>query len=377
MHIGMIVRGYPPERVGGAEHQAKKLAQKLAQDGHDVTVFAGSRENSVTDENVHLKIVKVKYRDIRLLRIFLTPLIAFLPRIKKRAARLDVLVCYQVTFAGVVGLWGKILFKIPLVTWLRAESEYTAFLGKYFFTPLLLKSSDLFVVQSEVIKDQVRRSHYYRLLFGRQRLAGIQVIPNGIDPVGAPAIPYRDRKGILYVGRLHRVKGIPYLVQAMQGLEEKLWIVGRGPEQDYLSRISGGINVEFLGELPQEELFRYMRRARCLVLPSLSEALPNVILEAMSAGLPVIATRVGGVPGVAIHGRTGFLVEPRNPAQIKTSLEILLRDPALGEAMSRASLQELEKYSWPAVLKKFEDAILNVGRGRGKWDGPAAPAGSD
>lgn len=356
----MIVSRFPPEGVGGAEYQAKKLAQHLSREGHRVTVFAGSKINASIAEGPNLHIVKVRYTDIRLLRIFLSPVMAFLPRIKKFSPRPEVLVCYQTVFAGVVGFCCKTLCKIPLVTWLRAESEYKSLLGKHCFTPLLLRSSDLFIVQSEGIKEQINRSWLYRLLFGRKRLAGIQVIPNGTDPVGVPAIPYRERKGILYVGRLHRVKGIEYLLQAIEGLEETLWVIGKGPDQDRLFRMSANTRVEFLGELPQEKLFEYMRKARLLVLPSLSEALPNVILEAMTAGLPVIATRVGGIPGIVIHGRTGFLVVPRNPGQIRHYVDILLGDQALGEVMSRACLQEVEKYSWPAVLKKFEGAILDV-----------------
>jgi len=377
MRIGVIVRGLPPERVGGAEHQAKKLAQKLSQKGHSVTIFAGSHKNGTADVNPQLRVITIKYLDVKILRTFLSPLLAFLPRVKENAARLDILVCYQVLFAGVVGLWCKLVYKIPLVVWLRAESDYREPLAKFLFTPLLFKCSDLFIVQSEGAKEQIMRSSFYRNTVGRNLLERIQVIPNGIDPVGALPVPYRQRKGILYVGRLHKVKGIEYLLQAVQGLEEELWIIGRGPDQERLARMSGNVQVRFLGELSQDELFKYMQKARCLVLPSLSEAFPNVILEAMSAGLPVVATRVGAVPELITPGLTGFLVEPRDPGQIRRSIDILFQDHSLGEVMSRACLQESEKYSWPAVLKKFEDAILKVRRGRGKWDGPAAPARPD
>lgn len=373
----MIVRGFPPERVGGAEHQAKKLAQKLSQKGHSVTIFAGSDKNGTEDIDPHLRVITIKYREVKILRTFLSPLQAFRPRIKENSAHLDILVCYQVLFAGVVGLWSKLVYKIPLVIWLRAESDYREPLAKFLFTPLLFRFSDLFVVQSEGAKAQIMRSSFYRNLVGRKLLDRIQVIPNGIDPVGTPPIPYRQRTGILYVGRLHKVKGIEYLLQAVQGMEEELWIIGRGPDQDRLSRMSGNARVRFLGELAQAELFKYMQKARCLVLPSLSEALPNVILEAMSAGLPVVATRVGAVPELITSGRTGFLVEPRHPEQIRRSLDILFQDHALAEAMSRASVQESEKYSWPVVLKIFEDAILKVRRDRRKWDGPASPARPD
>jgi glycosyltransferase involved in cell wall biosynthesis len=372
MNIGMIVRGYPPEKVGGAEYQAQKLAQKLSLDGYNVIVFAGSQGHCQTAENPHLTVLKVKYRDIKLGRIFLTPLIAFLPRIRAYASRLDILVCYQVVFAGVVGLLSKLIYKIPLVIWLRAESEYKSPLAGFFLTPLLLRFSDLSIVQSEEIKRQIISSTFYRCLLGRRRLAEIRIIPNGIDLKEAPAISYSERAGVLYAGRLHKVKGLQYLFEAMQGLNEKLWIVGKGPERDRLLQMAASINAEFLGELPQEEVFAYMRRARFLVLPSLSEALPNVILEAMSAGLPTIATRVGGVPDLVSHGRTGFLAKSGDSGQLREYMEVLLKDPDLGEAMSRACREEIKKYSWPAILKKFEDAILSVLRRRGRRNYPAS-----
>jgi glycosyltransferase involved in cell wall biosynthesis len=372
MNIGVIVRGYPPEKVGGAEYQAQKLAQKLSLDGNNVTVFAGSQIRRRTAESPRLTVLKVKYRDIRLGRIFLTPLIAFLPRIREYASQLDIIVCYQVVFAGIVGLFSKLLHKIPLVIWLRAESEYRPSVTGYLLTPLLLRFSDLSIVQSEEIKDQIVRSRFYRRLLGKRRLAKILVIPNGIDLQQDPAVPFSERAGVLYVGRLHKVKGLPYLFRAMQDLEEKLWIVGDGPDRERLSQMSTDLRAEFLGELPQEEVIGYMKRARFLVLPSLSEALPNVILEAMSAGLPTIATRVGGVPGLVAHGRTGFLVPPGDSERLRGCMKILLRDDALGEAMSRACREEIEKYSWPAILKKFEDAILRVPRRRARRNASAS-----
>jgi glycosyltransferase involved in cell wall biosynthesis len=373
MHIGMIVRGYPPEKVGGAEYQAQKLAQKLSLDGYDVTVFAGSQFRRRAVESPHHMVIKVKYRNIKLARIFLTPLIAFLPRIREFAPRLDILICYQVIFAGVVGLFSKLIYKIPLVIWFRAESGYKSVLAKYFFTPLILKFSDLSIVQSGEIKEQIVCSAFYRRLLGSRKLAEIRVIPNGIDLLDAPAIPYSERAGVLYVGRLHKVKGLQYLFRAMQGLDEKLWVIGQGPERERLFRMSANIRAEFLGELPQQEVFAYMRRAKFLVLPSLSEALPNVILEAMSAGLPTIATRVGGVPGLVIHRRTGFLVEPGDFEQLREHMRILLADDSLGEAMSRACREEIKRFSWPAILKIFEDAILSVHRRGGRRNNHTAP----
>lgn len=93
------------------------------------------------------------------------------------------------------------------------------------------------------------------------------------------------------------------------------------------------------------------------VLPSLSEGLPQAMLEAMSYGLPVIATTVGGVPDVVEHGRTGFLVEPGNSGEIRKYLERLLSDEVMRKTMSENCLTEIQNYAWPVLLKRMEGAM--------------------
>jgi glycosyltransferase involved in cell wall biosynthesis len=93
------------------------------------------------------------------------------------------------------------------------------------------------------------------------------------------------------------------------------------------------------------------------VLPSLSEGLPQTMLEAMSYGLPVIATKVGGIPDVIEHAKTGFLIEPGNSEEIKKYIEILLEDEKLCEEMRDNCLREIQKYSWDHTVKRFEEVM--------------------
>jgi glycosyltransferase involved in cell wall biosynthesis len=80
------------------------------------------------------------------------------------------------------------------------------------------------------------------------------------------------------------------------------------------------------------------------VLPSNWEGLPNAVLEAMAAGLPVVATRVGGVPEVVVEGQTGILVPPRDPNALADALLTLLRDPNLRRRMGQAGRQRVQEY---------------------------------
>jgi len=346
--------------MGGAELQAKKLAQKLSSKNYKVTIFAGSESDEVKNENLNLKIIKIKYRNIKILRIFLAQLVSFIPEIKKEAPKLNILLCYQVSPSGIIGLISKMMFKIPLITWMRAETEYKSFLRKFIFTPMLLKHSDQFIVQTARIKKALINVYSNKFLFNKHRLENIKIIPNGIDTRNSSVVPYEDRDGILYVGRLHKTKGIKYLISAMEGIKEKLFIIGEGPEKNNLMQMSEGLDIEFLGELPQKEVFRYIEKTKLLVLPSLSDAFPNVILEAMCVGSPIVATKVGGIADIVEHSKTGFLIEPKNPGEIRRYISILLKNEELWRGMSINCLRKVKKYSWVNVIKKFEKLLLEM-----------------
>lgn len=144
---------------------------------------------------------------------------------------------------------------------------------------------------------------------------------------------------ILFVGRLVPVKGLPYLLEATRilldhGLHVEVAIVGEGRERESLiqlsSRLSLGPAVRFLGEIPYgPDILAVYRQADVFVLPSLSEAVAKTVWEAMACGVPIVATRVGGVPDVVRHEETGMLIDPRNPGQIADSVERLCADEQL------------------------------------------------
>ena len=91
--------------------------------------------------------------------------------------------------------------------------------------------------------------------------------------------------------------------------------------------------MEFIGEISQQQLADIFSRSHIFVLPSLSEGLPRVIFEAMATGLPVIGTRVGGVPDLIDHQKTGLLVEPRDADALSASLLKLIQQPDEAKAM--------------------------------------------
>jgi glycosyltransferase involved in cell wall biosynthesis len=149
---------------------------------------------------------------------------------------------------------------------------------------------------------------------------------------------------ILFVGALEKVKGVEYLIDAFYKIskefpEFKLVIVGDGSEKkNYELRITNyelTNRVEFKGRLSLEETKNIMRNCYCLVLPSLSEGLGRVLMEAMALGKPVIGSNVGGIPDLIKNGENGFLFEPKNSNQLTEKLRILLRDKNLAIEMGK------------------------------------------
>jgi glycosyltransferase involved in cell wall biosynthesis len=141
---------------------------------------------------------------------------------------------------------------------------------------------------------------------------------------------------ILFVGRLVERKGVIYLIWAMRILKERgiraeLRIVGEGPLMESLKNSAKDLDsVKFLGKLSTEELMEEYKRADIFVLPSIvdsrgdTEGLGVVLLEALSFGLPVIASNVGGIPDIVEDGKTGLLVPEKDPVAIADAIEKLL-----------------------------------------------------
>ena len=152
---------------------------------------------------------------------------------------------------------------------------------------------------------------------------------------------------ILYAGVLIPRKGIHHLIRAFARVvqefpEARLEIVGRDENPEYAEELRRevarlGLNgrVSFVGEVSQVELANKMRRFCIFVLPSLSEGLGRVVVEAMATGTPVVGSRVGGIPEMVQDGLTGFLVPPGDEEALAERLRWVLKHPQEAEAMGR------------------------------------------
>ncbi len=170
-----------------------------------------------------------------------------------------------------------------------------------------------------------------------------------------------DERIILFVGRLTLVKRIDMLIElsrmlSREGIRFRVVIVGDGEYGEYYRQMAQGVGgMIFLGPVPPVEMPRYYALADIVVLPSLSEGLPNVLLEASASGKPVIATDVGGIRDIILHGTSGYLFDAGDIRSLYACIMQLFSDTGLAERMGRAGFKHVsENFSWRIVTDAYE-----------------------
>ncbi|NOY74350.1 MAG: glycosyltransferase family 4 protein, partial [Kiritimatiellaeota bacterium] len=231
-----------------------------------------------------------------------------------------------------------------------------------------------------VLSERERRSAASLSLAPESR---IKVVPNGIDVAGfavdaSSRMEARKKMGldnefvVVSVGRLSSEKGHLVLLDAFAkfaataGRGVRLVIVGDGPEMERLKRLAAELahvdcdisadefgNVFFAGY--SRDIRGFLASADLFVLPSLYEGFGIVLLEAMAAGVPVVASKTGGVPEIVADGVNGLLVEPGDPDALSEAMERLVGDDALGRELSDNAKREVEDYSIDKMLDGYFD----------------------
>lgn len=222
--------------------------------------------------------------------------------------------------------------------------------------------------------------------------AHYRLVPNGVDlerftPDVPPAVASDGRPTILAMGRLDPRKGLEHLIDALPRVARaigpvRLLVAGEGPLGDQLRararRVAPGL-VDFLGAVPAGDVPGLYTAANCLCAPAVrNESFGIVLLEAMAAARPVVASDISGYRLVVAHGRSGHLVRPADPAALADALIAVLGDRAHGCALGRAGRQQAQLYSWERVtgelLGVYEQALEASGSATGvPGPGPSPP----
>lgn len=193
--------------------------------------------------------------------------------------------------------------------------------------------------------------------------------PKTVDPKTADGGNAGDRLSLLFVGRVVRQKGLDVLFEALASLPAGtrsrigLTIVGDGPARPELeaqaARLALSERIAFRGWLGRDELPAAYRAADAFVFPSRDEGMPNVVLEAMAAGLPVVATRIAGSRDLVVEEETGLMLDADDTPALAAALARLAEDPALRRRLGEGGRRRVvEHFSWRAVAAAYRDLML-------------------
>ncbi|KAF3512199.1 hypothetical protein F2Q69_00000057 [Brassica cretica] len=164
---------------------------------------------------------------------------------------------------------------------------------------------------------------------------------------------------VIHVGRIGVEKSLELLKSVMDKLPEaRIAFIGDGPYREDLEKLFTGMPAVFTGMLQGEELSQAYASGDVFVMPSESETLGLVVLEAMASGLPVVAARAGGIPDIIPEeqeGKTGFLFNPGDVEDCGTKLRTLLEDSETRDIIGKAAREETEKYDWRAATTKIRN----------------------
>jgi colanic acid/amylovoran biosynthesis glycosyltransferase len=280
---------------------------------------------------------------------------------------------------GVSALGLAMQLEIPLVTTFHgfdATLKTHAMLGSpaWFRYPLLrrklAREGNLFLCASSFIRQKLLETG-----FPESRTHTHYI---GVDcQTIRPRADFEEKPLILHVARLVEVKGTRYLLRAFATVARKydrvqLLIIGDGPLRRQLHALTASLGmqdrVEFLGAVPHVAVLSWMRKAAMLVLPGIrtatgrEEGLGMVLLEAAATGLPIVGSRVGGIPECMLEGKTGFLVPERDEDALARRMAELLEDPVRRHRMGAAGRALVEDRfdidRQTAVLENFYDSLL-------------------
>jgi glycosyltransferase involved in cell wall biosynthesis len=203
----------------------------------------------------------------------------------------------------------------------------------------------------------------------------VHVVPNGVDIEKFKSVGKEHARNllnlpqnkniVLFVGALRKIKGVDYLIEAAKNFvnpDTELYMVGRDDGlkkslEKKARELKISNYIKYTGPVNHEEIPLWISASDILVLPSLSEGRPNVVLEALSCEVPVVATDVGGIPELMVNGDTGYLVPAKDPAALSDKINKLLNDESRRVKMGHFGRKSIIQrgLTWEAHAKKTVD----------------------
>jgi phosphatidyl-myo-inositol alpha-mannosyltransferase len=369
-----LVSPYDFAYPGGVTEHVTHLAQQFASHGHEVHVVAPSSDDeSEPDLAVDAKVHRIG-------RVVSVPTNGSVARITlSLRSYLQAKQLVQAEQFDLVHLHEPMMPALPLTVLRHSNTINVGTFHAFRNTPLT------YFYGKPILQPFFRKLHGHIAVSGAARdfvgeyfPADYRIIPNGIDFVrffnrssAAPPLFSDSRPTVLFVGRFEKRKGLRFLLRAWPMVLERhpdarLVVVGRGRPLEGYRRFAARqgwspSDVVFAGYVPAEDLPRYYQSCDVFCAPNTGqESFGIVLLEAMAAGAPIVASDIRGYRDVISHGLTGLLVERQNPGAIADAISRLIASPELRAAMRRAGQAKAEAFDWPRVASQILDYYAEV-----------------
>lgn len=369
MRLLLINYEYPPIGAGAATATAE-MARSAARQGHEVTVLTAAfgddvgwtRDGEVTLRRVRSRRRKTDQSSIGEMSSFVLRAALALPGVVKRS-RAEACIVFFSLPCGPLGLLFRFITRRPYVVSLRGGDVPGTEPGLARMHRMLRIARRLVLARARAV---VANSPGLASLSERADPIAVRTIPNGVDverfrPAGQePPSPFH----FVFVGRLNEQKNVGLFLDALADLAAiepgtfRASIVGDGPLRDSLraaaERLRLGECLSWIPWLPRESMPPLYQSAHCVVNPSHYEGMPNVVLEAMACGVPVIVSDVAGNRDVVDDGVDGWIVPHDDRAALVRTMARAMGDAAArGRVASMARRRVSHAYSWDATTRQF------------------------
>ncbi len=288
-----------------------------------------------------------------------------------RKEHIDIVYCYDPLILGITGVLIKLITSARLIIEINGHLKEDAFLEKKSFVQ---KIKRLFFIA--LIKISISSASTIKFLNSKQKKEWESITRSKHVVMFHDFVPthiFSDKaqpvtNNILFMGYPFYRKGVDILIRSFLKISPsfpsvQLTILGHCPggapeRQRYIDMTRGNANIHIMPPVFYDEALEYINTCRFLVLPSRSEAMGRVLIEAMAAGKPVIGSRVGGIPDVIEDGGNGFLFTREDTDDLADKIQRLLQDDALRERMGRRSRELVEdRFSAKKYVEHFTRMI--------------------
>jgi len=374
MKILHLTWEYPPRIVGGLSRHVYYLSRELAKQGNEVIIITLEFPNVALEEfrnNIRVYRVKVELASYD----FLTWCYAFNHFFEKKigmvAKDIDLIHAHD-WLVALSGISSKYLLNKPLIAtihsleigrvgsisnplsatidniewWLTYEAKFvittTEFMKNQLIEHFKLPHEKIFVIGNGI---EIKEFEYE---IDKKEVKSFYKFPNEVKLVG-------------FIGRITEQKGVRYFLESIPKIlnnyqNVRFLIIGDGWQIEEMKELAKRLGIDwsvrFLGYVQDEELKKLLKILDVLVIPSIYEPFGIVALEAMSAGVPIVASAIGGLNEIIDNEIDGLKVPPKNPDAIASAVLRLLYDEGLRIKLTENAKKKVQKYSWEEVAKK-------------------------